>query len=419
MVCNKMRSYVAFGTTFAMGICGAVYTQASANSIGLEPPQSGVTGWAVGGGEIRGDAINPWFIQNTKVISYCIESVPEFGAGKFGEPEQLDWLIAQAFDYWKKEFVGIYSKIAEIRVGTQNLNRQASCDDLTDIRFQFGFLTDYQINSLKRQGLDPVKNVALSVRTGYSKKEMKGKGFVYLAPRKGDLKPEGKFSPPWNTSMNAIFTTLVHEIGHIYGVPHNSNPLDVMFEGQGESLVQTDPAKSRTDGIGFLLSHFGYKNPFNSFIEYRLCLMNEETREFYGLSSDAKGIGWKADGSDKILIYEIGCSDGGLKEERLVGKIKVEKSSEEFRLLLSGIRAWLPKEQTVVPRRDGDSQARYGLFPAIRSFRANYLSESGQVARSLHLETVPSSGVLNLYSFMGEKVVFGPGLFIATPPKAN
>ena len=418
MVYDKMRYYVAFGTTFAMAICGAVYTQASANSIGLEPPQSGVTGWAVGGGEIRGDAINPWFIQNTKVISYCIESVPEFGAGKFGEPEQLDWLIAQAFDYWKKEFVGIYAKSADIRVGTQNLNRQASCDDLTDIRFQFGFLTDYQINSLKRQGIDPVKNVALSVRTGYLKKEMKGKGFVYLAPRKGDLKPEGKFSPPWNTSMNAIFTTLVHEIGHIYGVPHNSNPLDVMFEGQGESLVQTEPSKSRTDGIRIPPSHFGYKDPITSFNEFDLCLLSEETRAFYGLSSDAKGIGWKADGLDNILVYENACSDGGIKEKRLVGKIKIEKSGEIFRPILSGIRAWLPNEQTVVPRRDGDSQLRFGLFPAIRTFRANYLSESGQVVRSLLLESAPGAP-FTLYSFLGEKVVFGPGLFITAQPNVN
>ncbi len=249
---------------------------------------------------------------------------------------------------------------------------------------------------------------------------MKGKGFVYLAPRKGDLKPEGKFSPPWNTSMNAIFVTLVHEIGHIYGVPHNSNALDVMFEGQGESLVQTDPAKSRTDGIRIPPSHFGHKDPVNSFFEYDLCLMTEETREFYGLSSDAKSIGWKAEGSDKILIYENGCSDGGIKEKRLVGKIKIEKSGEIFRLLPSGIRAWLPKEQTVVPRRDGDSQLRFGLFPATRTFRANYLSESGQVVRSLFLESEPSTGILNLYSFMGEKSVFGGGLFITiTSPQPN
>ncbi len=29
-------------------------------------------GWTSGGGELLRTAINPWFIQNTKVVHYCV-----------------------------------------------------------------------------------------------------------------------------------------------------------------------------------------------------------------------------------------------------------------------------------------------------------------------------------------------------------
>ena len=29
--------------------------------------------WNSGGGEFLADSLNPWFIQNTKIVTYCIE----------------------------------------------------------------------------------------------------------------------------------------------------------------------------------------------------------------------------------------------------------------------------------------------------------------------------------------------------------
>lgn len=372
-------------------------------------------GWAVGGGEVKGDAVNPWFIQNTAALYYCIESAPEFEAGENGERRQLEWLVAQAFDYWKKEFV-VDQRALDIKVGTQLLVYHPRCNDLTDVRFQFGFLSDDQLSTLVGKGINVRKNVALSVRTEYSTINMKAKGFVYLAPRAGELRPEGRYSPPWNTSIDAIYKTLVHEIGHIYGVPHSSDLLDVMFEGQGESLVQNDPETTRTGGIRMPLSKFGFREALDSIVAYTVCQMTKETREFYGLSSNAKGVSWRTQGLDTLLVQEDSCSDSADHDLRTIGRITIDRTGVSFRANFSGIRAWLPADQTVLPRREGDTQLRHGLLPMTRTFRATYNSDSGKVTRSLLLELEPSRNTFNLYSFLDGKTVFGPGLFLAGLP---
>ena len=56
-------------------------------------------GWTTGGGEIIEDSQNPWFIQNTKEIKYCVQIQRD----KFFVPEQrIDELILASFEYWKK-----------------------------------------------------------------------------------------------------------------------------------------------------------------------------------------------------------------------------------------------------------------------------------------------------------------------------
>ena len=110
--------------------------------IGLSLSNHAWAAWSSGGGELIKDANNPWFIQNTQQVRYCIR---QDQAVFHVKPEQVEQGIAAAIGYWKNEFALTSRPMpGGIEVGTQEFKR-VDCGDNVELVFQFGYLDQEQL----------------------------------------------------------------------------------------------------------------------------------------------------------------------------------------------------------------------------------------------------------------------------------
>jgi hypothetical protein len=175
-----------------------------------------------GGGNIYGDQLNPWFLTNTKVVKYCVEISPLFA--NLSRPQILS-SVQEALAFWKKTFsddITNFENDYQInpQLATQEFNLQASCNTETDLTFQFGFLTKAQ----KREITNHKQLVGLAYRTHYDEIQLKGRGFIYIAPERGADRPlsPNMHPTPWSFGKHRGLTTvLTHELGHIFGLQDN------------------------------------------------------------------------------------------------------------------------------------------------------------------------------------------------------
>lgn len=193
-------------------------------------------GWVSGGGELIKNKNNPWFIQNTAVVNYCIEQDSRYFTMT---PARLDELIHKALGYWKEEFRRAEFWVApgsqKIELFTQTYVKK-SCAEHVDLRFQFGVLSPDQ--RLGLEGVDPREHVAFTIRTDYDERQLKGRGFLYVTPDNGPERYRGAEyrDGAWHEKDNRyLYEILVHEIGHVYGLTHFGRSF--MDESLGEFLV--------------------------------------------------------------------------------------------------------------------------------------------------------------------------------------
>ena len=218
------------------------------------------------GGYVYGYQSNPWFLGNVKSVNYCIDLDEEnFGPSR----EEANKSIQRAVGLWKTAFSapGIFPILEvepsdALKIGQQDF-KLVSCDaETVDIRFQFGKLTDSQRATLVK----PTKYVASAVQTEYNEEQLRGKGFIYVASEKGDLRPEADdlaedfLSHHEHVVLDAI---LVHELGHVFAVPHKSGSEFPMGESACEMLV-TSKFRSVLDFFSNLdpaeAAYHGYSN---------------------------------------------------------------------------------------------------------------------------------------------------------------
>ena len=129
---------------------------------------------------------NPWFIQNTTAVNYCIV----VDNAHFSLPiDEITLVTEKAIEYWKDEFARIealgYPKtpgFENLRIATQSFTEIQDCNS-ADIKFQFGHLEGEQFKHIS----NPKKTIGTSARTHYDRVSMKGKGFIYVAADSGPL----------------------------------------------------------------------------------------------------------------------------------------------------------------------------------------------------------------------------------------
>ena len=192
----------------------------------------------------------------------------------------------------------------------------------------------------------------MTVRTFYDRRSLRGKGFIYMTPDMGTAKrPKGIPENLWSSlDSRVLYSALVHELGHVFGLPDS---------GVGNSLMNYDYMERLVaNPVGLLLDYATVKvttHPiYQSYCEDR-------TTPFGRYRWQERVLGIPA-GLDQICV-EISYGDDRLRvkagpadSEQVVGEAKVTVSSEQNRSLVS---VWLPPEQVIYHYRNADAPHRY------------------------------------------------------------
>ncbi len=228
-----------------------------------------------GGGNIYGNQFNPWFLHNTKTVSYCLEVAPEFS--DISE-DKIASMVDEAFGYWARtfsrttfrEYIDEVSGV-NLRLGTQNFVREMACAATTDIKFQFGFLSEDQKESWPgyRQLL------AGAFRTSYDEVHLRGRGVIYIAPERGALRPRSRtlHPKPWSYGThNALRFTLIHELGHVFGLQDDHfSSWNLMSSRIVENVTRKDEVEDSRDwNVKSIPSPFGCNNDLEAELYYEV-----------------------------------------------------------------------------------------------------------------------------------------------------
>jgi len=184
-------------------------------------------GWVASGGELFRFGKNPWFLKNTKTVDYCIEvDTASVSATKTTVQE----VVREAIEYWQNEFKaqGAMTSAGFVALGTQTFNEVAACGESVPLQFLIGHgvLDKDEIEALE----DPKRFVGVSIRKEYDTETLTGKGIVYIASDRGPNAYTARansthlFPEAWK-ERRLLFYALIHEMGHVFGIPHTGNGL--------------------------------------------------------------------------------------------------------------------------------------------------------------------------------------------------
>jgi hypothetical protein len=198
--------------------------------------------WVSGGGNLLFDDINPWFVQNSSEVRYCVKiDEKNFGVDARTALEKVQSALA----FWQNElgradYAVLPSRSGgagyQIRLG-QHRFVEVSCDRSPDISFQFGVIASQEQRDYLR---DPQRIVGMSVRTDYDQRNLRGKGFIYIAPEQGELAMQHPLmvSQVWSRDSSIrLKLILIHELGHVFGLQHTNQGAGLMDEDFADTLV--------------------------------------------------------------------------------------------------------------------------------------------------------------------------------------
>lgn len=394
-------------------------------------------GWVVGGGEIIEDATNPWFLNNTPMVRYCVLiDEANFGLTK-AEAQQS---IENGFKFWRRQYEKTKEYASEIPVLNGQIFLKEECNNTTDLKFQFGHLDleqMEQLNSINRK-------VAVAVRTDYDRVNLRGKGFVYISPEKGPLRLTNPrvIKNPWSKSEGTLLNlVLIHELGHVFGQGH-LNDNSIMDELFVERTLRSEP-----DGMTRLISEYvindlrlySLKNnkvevscsiattspiivpieppnrPENKTqkLTERSSLakkflktkpMNIETqmktiKEFFGLNIEPGCVGASVGFKENKYFVSLSFTDNQDNTVRL--KIHQEPDSYVRSDIESVLKIFLPKEQKVFKQYNDIEYHTFGVKEKLVVFKSHFVDESKGIRRPVVISISNSSSPRITAEFQG------------------
>jgi len=210
---------------------------ACGKSPSTSPPHTLTGGdWISSGGETLRDAHNPWWLKNTTDVSYCVE----VDTASISAPvAKIEETVVRTLQYWQTEFNRTvtffedpHKQLAHwngVGVGKQKFHK-VPCTGTEDLRMQFGYgtLTETQKAFMK----NPLRFVAVAVRTHYDERTLRGRGFIFVGSDIGPHRfaPETQMESVWSFE-SALTIAVLHELGHVFGIPHLGNRYSLMGAG--------------------------------------------------------------------------------------------------------------------------------------------------------------------------------------------
>lgn len=318
-----------------------------------------------GGTKLKKTEINPWWLENTDLVSYCVDS----DASVFAvEHSRLQEIVQEGIGKWKDAFSlatdtfykpGDLLPFDQLRVATQRFVEEP-CSETTKLRFTFGKLSDKDKKLLDT----PNEYVGVAVRTSYDMVNLRGQGFIYIAPLTGPDAPDAKDISPeaWSVCNNCLLRSVLwHELGHVFGIDHKPSGLmqeEIGYVSISRHVVQyykSSPIPGMPNPETSLLEKM---DPANAVINYRNmtsqgCMAGfpNINERFFKIPTDAqcRRIEFRSDAID--ISYAMSPTTSYLTSGKIVWK---HATDVEFPL----IKVYLPQEQTVFSR--SQSVARIG-----------------------------------------------------------
>lgn len=332
-------------------------------------------GWVSSGGELFKDAHNPWFVRNTKQVYYCILSDEQTLSQT---ADTLPKVIAEALDFWKKEFSKVVSQETPGRfdLGGQDFIQVDCKDEKVDVRFLFGYstLTAEEIKYLVK----PEKYIGVSVRTAYDKVNLKAKGFVYIASDKGEHSYEnnGTLTQEAWRNKKLLQYALMHELGHVFGFPHTGSGL--MSEVFLDQLLNK-----------FLVDSF-LKLPIDSFLmphnELENCFVNTKVRmQILKLKLD------------ETCVKAIAAPTGGYTLEanpgkRIIGKMMgLIPEVFDMRDMPASVLQLSPEQKVFTAQETAFRSFMYGPTIIDQGFKGTLFINEGNTAYPIYLKVTGNS----------------------------
>jgi hypothetical protein len=352
-------------------------------------------GWIGGGGKIRKDSGNPWWVKNTKDVNFCVDIDEEnFGVTRARAEE----ITISTLNTWKNELdlVSLYNYPG---VGTQAFHLEP-CSEATDLRVQFGVLTPEQQQEWPKNFSErPSQYLGIAVRTDYDAVNMRGKGFIYLSPQAGPFKLEvgrGQNPTPWAYGDGLLAQlVLLHELGHVFGYSHES--LSFMSPELLEFLLSADlpknnltpPPKTSDVSLGSMFrvekasrescygaNDFKEGRRFWGLPEGQICLRAEVERSTKTLKifiSESVSAAWRLHGSGTAAdLGTLGSAVSFLARLYLPPEQTVFEGTQSY--------LWMPgpvKEQAYVEFATVDNSLKRTLLVALSPDQGNHFSVSG------------------------------------------
>ncbi len=210
------RTPMRFFYFFASAFCAGVLSFSDVTFAG--------SGWVSSGGEILRDAHNPWFLNNTKTVNYCIAID---SASISASESQIRYVVNDSIKQWQEEFArATLVSMNTLQVGAQKFV-EVACTGQEDLRFQFGWGTVSPEQKTYFSNFNFRNFAAFTVRTDYDPIQMRGRGFIYFSSDKGPFRYDGATGGFGDTvdeawSYTGLLSAVVqHELGHVFGLTHS------------------------------------------------------------------------------------------------------------------------------------------------------------------------------------------------------
>lgn len=359
--------------------------------------------WVSSGGERLKDSLNPWWLKNVKDVDYCIEIDEASISAKRGD---IETVVAQALAYWKDELhrttslledpFGMLKNWNAVGVGAQNFHYVA-CSGLEDLKFKFGLptLSPSELIYLK----DPLRFVAVAVRTHYDEKLLRGKGFIFVGSDVGPHRfgPDTQAENAWSFK-SLLQLAMIHEVGHLFGIAHVGNRFSIM----GAAILEQVTRKDWATVFG---NHAMHDSEIPKFFvpkkEWHGCSQGEQNEtwpSFFEFSQKKKCLQFQFNEEEKT--FSIGAYNSGEKERISVGKfdsLKLKMNSWPT----NGVLIYLNPLQTIFdfPAQDAPKEAPKftflpGPFFVSGEGGVKFQSEKG-LTKPLHVAVGPEQFTLS------------------------